>query len=80
MSLWKEIMKEAAALREFSAFAVGDGRRICFWEDKWCGSEPLGVAFPSLYSMTVDKGAHVAYLCDNSREVPGRWRVGTPKF
>ena len=60
MGLWKEIMKEATALRDFSEFFVRDGRRIHFWEDKWCGLESLGVAFPSVYTMAVSKGAFVA--------------------
>ena len=51
--------------------AVVDGRRIRFWEDKWWGIEPLGVAFPSLYTMVVSIGAFVAETWDHSREVGG---------
>ena len=65
-----------ADLRELSEFTVGDGRRICFWEDKWCGIEPLGVAFHSLYTMAVSKGAFVAETWDHSEEVGG-WN---PRF
>ena len=57
---WKEIKKETRALRDFSKFVVGDGRRIEFWEDKWCGLEPLGETFPSLYAMTSSKGPYMA--------------------
>ena len=53
-------MKEVDALREFSEFAVGDGRKVCFLEDKWCEIEPLGVTFPSLYSLPVSKEAFLA--------------------
>ena len=27
-----------------------------FWEDNWCGSEPLCEAFPVLYSIACTKG------------------------
>ena len=57
---WKEIKKEAAALKELFQFSVGDGRRVCFWKDIWCGSEPLKMAFPNLYNLAVSKGAPVA--------------------
>ena len=71
VGLWKEMKKEAAALREHGEFVVGDGRRICFWEDIWCGLEPLAVAFPTLYTMAASKGAFVAEIWDHSDEVGG---------
>ena len=45
-----------------------DRRRIWFWEDKWCGLEPLGAAFPSLYAVTDSKGATMADFWDHSLE------------
>ena len=24
-------------------FRVGDGKRVRFWKDRWCGEEPLAV-------------------------------------
>lgn len=41
-------------------FVVGNGRRVKFWIDKWCGDEPFRVSFPSLYALTVSKEAWVA--------------------
>ena len=43
-------------------FSLGDGRKIGFWEDSWCGSQPLCVAFPDLYSIVANKGAKAADL------------------
>jgi hypothetical protein len=31
------------------SFVVGDGTRIKFWHDSWCGDQPLWVQFPELY-------------------------------
>ena len=46
--LWKEIKKEAPLLKKNSMFAVGNGRRVRFWEDKWRGETPLCETFPFL--------------------------------
>ena len=34
---------------------VGDGCRIKFWYDKWCGATCLKDEFPSLFNLSVDK-------------------------
>ena len=36
---------------------VGDGRRLNFWKDKWCGEVALRVSFPSLFALAVNKEA-----------------------
>ena len=44
------------------SFTVGNGRRIKFWKDKWCGDELLCVLFPSLFALASCKEAWVADL------------------
>jgi hypothetical protein len=44
---------------------VGDGRRISFWYDLWCGDMVLKVAFPVLFGIACVKDASVA----DNREV-----------
>ena len=39
------------------AFAMGNGRRVRFWKDKWCGGDLLSTSFPSLYAITSSKEA-----------------------
>ena len=68
-------------------FFLGDGRRVRFWEDRWCGDDALSVSFPSLYVLVASKEAWVAEVWDSSREKGGwnprfsgrfmieRWRV-----
>ena len=45
-------------------FIVGNGRRVRFWRDRWCGDFPLCVSFPSLFALSVDKEAWVADIWD----------------
>ena len=42
--------------------SLGNGRRVHFWEDFWCGEQPLSITFPSLFLLTVNKEALVADL------------------
>ena len=59
VGLWKTIAKEFDSLKKDYVFSLGDGRKIKFWEDSWCGSQPLCVAFPDLYSIAANKGARL---------------------
>ena len=57
VGLWKDINKEATMLKRFCKFVVGDGRRVCFWKDTWCGTEPLSETFHNIYSVVATKDA-----------------------
>ena len=41
VGLWKYIRKEAQQLKQKCKLMLGDGGRIRFWEDRWCGESPL---------------------------------------
>ena len=60
VGMWKNINKEAAVFKQFCNFAVGDGRRVRFWEDTWFGIEPMSETFPNIYSMANTKGGFLA--------------------
>jgi len=32
-------------------FEVGNGARVLFWQDKWCGEQPVKFQFPNLFRM-----------------------------
>ena len=53
-------------------FTLGDGRRINFWKDVWCGEEALCNRFPNLFNIATNKEAKVAEIWD-SREGDGCW-------
>ena len=55
VGLWKEIRKEGSRLSNYIGFSVGNGSRIRFWLDPWCGGEALCNSFPSLFALVVSK-------------------------
>ena len=71
-SLWKEIRKEWPDFFQNAAFVLGDGRRINFWSDVWCGGEALSIRFPTLFSLATNKEAKVADIWE-MREGEGFW-------
>ena len=53
-----------------AAFVLGDGRRINFWIDVWCGGEAL--SNPTLFNLATNKEAKVADIWE-IREGDGCW-------
>ena len=52
-----------------TSFVVGDGSRIKFWHDSWCGELPLRVQFPELFRLARVLEAivadHICYIGSN---------------
>ena len=53
---------EEVMVLAFGKLSLGDGKRIRFWEDKWCEGIPLSEAFLALYYYVGSKGALIADL------------------
>uniref|UniRef100_A0A2N9IA56 Sec23/Sec24 trunk domain-containing protein n=1 Tax=Fagus sylvatica TaxID=28930 RepID=A0A2N9IA56_FAGSY len=62
VSLWKAIRNEWDKFSLHCSFVVGDGRKVMFWQDLWCGDMPLKEAFPELFLISREKDAFVADL------------------
>jgi hypothetical protein len=45
---------------KFIRFEVGDGTRIRFWHDVWCGDQPLKESFLVLFHIARKKEAWVS--------------------
>ena len=46
-------------------YFVGNGRRVRFWKDRWCGDDPLCICFPSLFAISLAKEAWVEDVCSH---------------
>lgn len=49
-------------LLRFIQFQVGEGSRVRFWQDLWCGGSSLVMCFPELFRISCDKEASEAGL------------------
>ena len=75
MGLWKGIRMDWELVDDRMVLIVGNGQRVSFWRDRWCGDSPLCVSFPFLFALTIDKEAWVADIWDPLAE--GVWGVRT---
>ena len=71
--LWKDIKKEWSTVSQNVVSSLGDGRRLNFWKDSWCGEATL-CTIPSLFNLAAHKDAKVANVCDISR-MEGGWSL-----
>ncbi|XP_040992740.1 uncharacterized protein LOC121239540 [Juglans microcarpa x Juglans regia] len=62
VGVWKHIRRGWGVFSRHTKFLVGEGTRIKFWRDIWCGEEALAVAFPSVFHVACDQEASVADL------------------
>ena len=74
-SLWKDIRKEWLTFSQDSISSLGNGRRLRFWKDPWCGEIALCNVFPTLFNLVVHKDASVADVWNSSRENGGWFPV-----
>ncbi|RVW27814.1 putative mitochondrial protein [Vitis vinifera] len=63
-------------LSKLNRALLGDGRRVRFWEDRWCRDKALSLSFPSLYALVTSKEAWVAEVWDATGEDGG----SNPRF
>lgn len=67
---WRGIIKFIDDFREGLSWVVGNGQRMPFWEDKWCGNIPLKQVYPTIFSLAVSPRAMVADYMDLSHGTP----------
>ncbi|RVW16810.1 putative ribonuclease H protein [Vitis vinifera] len=72
VGVWKAIRKGWENFRSHSRFIIGDGTRVKFWKDLWCGNQSLEEAFPILFILSVNKEGWVAKAWEED-EGGGSW-------
>ncbi|RVW67639.1 putative ribonuclease H protein [Vitis vinifera] len=72
VGVWKAIRKGWENFRSHSRFIIGDGTRVKFWKDLWCGNQSLEEAFPILFNLSVNKEGWVAEAWEED-EGGGSW-------
>jgi hypothetical protein len=55
-------------------FDSGDGSKIPFWDDVWCGDRALKEAFPGLFTIASFKEASIADSVEQSNGTP-QWNI-----
>ena len=66
--------KKKNTLSQNAVFSLGDGRRLRFWKDIWCGEVILSNAFPNPFNMVAHKEVLVVDVWDFSR-AEGGWSL-----
>jgi hypothetical protein len=60
VGLWKFICMGWLNFRRFFKYDVGEGSKIRFWDDVWCGDRALKEEYPGLFSIARLKEASIA--------------------
>nr|GEZ86391.1 RNA-directed DNA polymerase, eukaryota, reverse transcriptase zinc-binding domain protein [Tanacetum cinerariifolium] len=61
LSFIKRIKQKCNDLFSYCVRKIGDGASTRFWEDTWCGDQPLKTLFPRIYLLEPDKHCFVKY-------------------
>ena len=59
VGVWKGIRRGCDTFKRYVRFEVGNGSRVLFWQDVWCGEQPLMNAFPTLFTIACTNEAWV---------------------
>ena len=69
VGLWKNIRRGWHSLSRFIMYEIGDGSKVQFWLDCWCGTSLFAVRYPELYRISCSKEASVVDLMRYSNGV-----------
>ena len=73
--MWRSIKEGTEKFFSQILYNVGEGNRVSFWHDTWCGPIPLKELFPSMYDCPVSKEAWVSDLVVSTSEGGRSWNV-----
>lgn len=67
---WKGLYEIKKWLSLGSAYELGNGKSVRFWEDVWLGDTPIKTQYPNLYNICGDKDWTVGQCCSD-----GEWEI-----
>ena len=67
--LWKNISRGWPTFSCYIMYDIGDGSRVKFWKDHWCGETSLAVNYPELFRFFRDKEASMVELMKSTNGV-----------
>ena len=73
--MWRSIKEGIEKFFSQILYNVGEGSRVSFWHDPWCGSTPLKELFPSIYDCFVSKEAWISDLIVSNSEGGRSWNL-----
>ena len=53
---------------------MGEGTKVNFWTDQWCGNEALSQTFPQLFALAVQRNASINEMWDSNLG-QGGWNI-----
>jgi hypothetical protein len=74
VGLWKFICMGWQNFRRFCKFDIGEGSKIRFWDDIWCGERALKEEYPGLFSIARFKEASIANNMEPSN-ISIQWNI-----
>uniref|UniRef100_A0A2N9IUG7 RRM domain-containing protein n=1 Tax=Fagus sylvatica TaxID=28930 RepID=A0A2N9IUG7_FAGSY len=69
VSLWKTISKGWDSFKRFISFEIGDGSKVSYWHDVWCGDRSLKEMYPDLFAISCSPDSMVADLMRRHNDV-----------
>ena len=69
VGLWKNISRGWPSFSRHLLYNIGDGSRVKFWQDRWCGETSLAVSYPDLLRFCRNKKVSVAELMKSTNSV-----------
>ena len=66
VGVWKCIRRGWEGFARHVRYDIGDGSKLIFWHDVWCGELPLKIVFLELYNIACNKDAWM----EENMEIP----------
>lgn len=76
LSLWKSIWKHNHLVLHCSTWKIGNGSKIRFWKDLWCGTTVLQNSFPLIFAISKDKYITVRQASEDGRT----WNIEVTRY